>query len=523
MAHTIADRDIAVAKRAGAATLIAYLIVALTFVRLCVAWAAPLASDEAYYWLWSRNLAASYYDHPGMVALLINASTAIFGETPFGIRALSVLLGLFATWAIWRATVALYGDERLGAMAALFFNLTLFVAAGTVIVTPDTPLLIASAFVLLFLAKVLQTGRGGWWLAVGAAAGLALASKFTALFLGLSILIWLVGVPQLRRWLGTPWPYLGGLVALLAFAPVLAWNAQHDWISFLKQGGRVGLRGDFTLRFFGEHLAAQFGMLTPGVFVLGTMGLLALLRGQGGALPARALIGALVWPLAIYFLWHSLHSRVEGNWTSLLVPPFVVAAAVAAGRVEWQGRWAQVAEWSRRLAAPVALGFAGLAYLQAVFGVIPAGSIDPTARQLGAGWPALAARIEGLRHEAGAGAVLGTNYGTIAWLSFYLPSRPPVVQVNERIRWVNMPEPDAALFNGPLLYVCGSPCAEAAKVTQKFERVTELQTLPRMRHGVTIDNYRVWRLDGLKSDLLDRSPPPELQGRINRTAAAPGR
>ena len=500
-------------------TFIAYLIVALTVVRLCVAWAAPLAFDEAYYWLWSRNLAAGYYDHPGMVALLIRASTAIFGETPFGIRALSVLLGLPASWAVWRATVALYGDEWLGAVATLFFNLTLFAAAGTVIVTPDTPLFIASAFVLLFLAKVLQDRAG--WLAVGAAVGLALGSKFTALFFGPSILLWLVWVPQLRRWLVTPWPYLGGLVALLLVAPALAWNAEHDWISFLKQGGRVGLRGDFTLRYLGEHLAAQFGMLTPGVCILGMMGLLAFLRGQGGALPARALLGALVWPLAIYLLWHSLHSRVEGNWTSLIIPPIAVAAAVAGDKIEWHGRLAQVAGWSRKLAAPVALGLASLAYLQALFGVIPLGSIDPTARQLGVGWPALAAQIDGLRREAGAAVVLGSNYGTVAWLSFYLPSRPLVVQINERIRWVNMPEPDASLLKGPLLYVCKAPCAMIAP--QKFERVTELQTLPRMRRGVTIDNYLVWRLDGLKGDLLDRNPPPELQGRVSRKAAAPDR
>ena len=44
-------------------------------------------------------------------------------------------------------------------------------SVGTLIVTPDAPLLVASSFVLFFLAKVLETGRGAWWLAVGAAVG----------------------------------------------------------------------------------------------------------------------------------------------------------------------------------------------------------------------------------------------------------------------------------------------------------------------------------------------------------------
>jgi hypothetical protein len=316
----------------------------------------------------------------------------------------------------------------------------------------------------------------------------------------------------LRRWLFTPWPWLGGLIALVVFAPVVAWNAGHDWVSFLKQGGRVGVR-DFTLRYLGEHLAAQFGMATPGVLALGAMGLLAFLRGQGGPQPARVLIGVLVWPLAIYFVWHSLHSRVEGNWTAPLIPAFVIAAASAGDKIEWHGAWMWLAEWSRRLAAPIGLLLAGFVYLQAIFGLIPADAADPTARQIGSGWSELGSRIDALRRDTGARAVLATNYATAGWVAFYLPSRPPVIQVNERIRWVDAPEPDAALFRGTLLYVCKAPCPEPERVIAKFERIAEPVKLPRMRRGVVIEDYLVWRLDGLKSDLLDRSPPDELRRR----------
>jgi 4-amino-4-deoxy-L-arabinose transferase-like glycosyltransferase len=379
-----------------------------------------------------------------------------------------------------------------------------------VLVTPDAPLLVASALVLYFLAKVDETGRGAWWLAVGAATGLALLSKYTALVFGLSIALWLALLPQLRRWFFTPWPWLGGLVALVLFAPVLAWNAEHDWVSFLKQGGRLGMR-DFTLRYLGEHLAAQFGVVTPAVAVLGVMGLVAFWRGQGGPRAARVLIGALVWPLAIYFIWHSLHSRVEGNWTAPLIPAFVIAAAAAGDKIEWRGIWARLAHWSRQLAAPIGLFLAGFIYLQAMFGLIPAGAADPTARQVGAGWPALGSQIDALRHKSDARAVLATNYGTVGWLAFYLPSRPPVVQVNERIRWVDAPEPDPALFRGPLIYVCKVPCPEPERVIARFDHVTEPVKLPRTRRGVVIEEYLVWRLDGLKGELLDRSPPPELR------------
>ena len=59
----------------------------------------------------------------------------------------------------------------MASTATLLLNVTLMAAVGTLIVTPDAPLLVASSFVLFFLAKVLESGRGAWWLAVGAAVG----------------------------------------------------------------------------------------------------------------------------------------------------------------------------------------------------------------------------------------------------------------------------------------------------------------------------------------------------------------
>src|SRR6185503_13915419 len=78
-------------------------IIVLVLLRLVAAWATPLAIDEAYYWMWSKHLAGGYYDHPPMVALLIRFGTLIAGDTEFGVRFISVLLGLPATWAVWRA------------------------------------------------------------------------------------------------------------------------------------------------------------------------------------------------------------------------------------------------------------------------------------------------------------------------------------------------------------------------------------------------------------------------------------
>lgn len=131
-----------------------------------------------------------------MVAYVIRAGTLIAGDTELGVRVVSILLALPMSYAVYRSAAILIGGARVAATSAILLNVTLLASVGTLIVTPDAPLLVASSFVLFFLAKVLESGRGVWWLAVGAAVGAALLSKYTAMFFGLAILIWIAAVPS---------------------------------------------------------------------------------------------------------------------------------------------------------------------------------------------------------------------------------------------------------------------------------------------------------------------------------------
>src|SRR3981189_1804562 len=255
----------------------AWMVAALVVLRLVAAAWTPLTFDEAYYWMWSKHLAGGYYDHPPGVALVIRMGTMIAGDTELGVRLVSILLALPMSWAVYRTAAILFGGQRVAATATILLNVTLMAAVGTLIVTPDAPLLAASSFVLFGLAKLLETGRGAWWLAVGAAVGIALLSKYTALLFGPAILIWLVAIPKLRRWLVSPWPYLRGLVCLLIFSPVILWNADHHWVSFVKQIGRARIE-DFRPAFIAELIPTQIAFATPLLFILGAMGLHALAR-----------------------------------------------------------------------------------------------------------------------------------------------------------------------------------------------------------------------------------------------------
>ena len=488
----------------------ALTISALVLLRLVAAALTPLTFDEAYYWMWSKHLAGGYYDHPPMVAIVIRLGTLIAGDTEFGVRLVSILLALPMSWAVYRSAEILFGGQRIAATAAILLNITMMASVGTMIVTPDAPLLVAASFVMFFLAKVLESGRGAWWLAVGVAVGAALLSKYTAMFFGPAILIWLVSVAKLRRWLVSPWPYLGGLVALAIFAPVILWNADHQWVSFIKQIGRARI-ADFRPAFIAELIPTQTAFATPLVWLLGAMGLYALFRRNSGALPARALVSVTFWTIVLYFAWHSLHARVEANWLAPVYPAFALAAAVAAHVTPWQPRGRRLADFCLRWAAPSGVVMFVALIVQANTGALSGYRRDATVRSVGVGWRELASQIEAVRARVGAACVLAPDYGTTGWLTFYLPRGTCVVQPTQRIRWVNMPEPDPALLSGKLLYVDELRAIVPRYLDETFSHIERVAELPRKRGPLTIETYGLDLLDGAKRDVLDNSPPPELE------------
>lgn len=485
----------------------ALVIVAMVGLRLLIAALTPLAFDEAYYWLWSQHLAAGYYDHPPMVALVVRLGTLIAGDTELGVRLVSVLLMLPASFAVYRTGAILCGSARVGATAAVLFNVTMMAWLGTILVSPDAPLMLASSLVMWALAKLLQTQRGVWWLAVGAAVGFGLLSKYNALFFGPSILIWVVAVPRLRRWLVTPWPYLGALIALVLFSPTLVWNAQHDWASLIKQFGRVGA-ADFKPVFLVGMLAGQFIVMTPVVAILGFSGLTRLGRIPVHLNGASMLIHAVIWVVIGYFLMHALHEEVHPNWLCQIYPALAIAAAVAIEQGEWGSRWQRTVEFLRRCAVPGSVAMVAIIVIHVHTGLFTGFGKDESARLVGIGFPDVARQVEQLRQRAGARCVLSSDYGLTSWLAFYLPRGSCVVQRNERIRWVNMPEPDAALLQGPLLYVDAKPADPTE--TAVFGEIETIGQIARTRSGVVVASYRIDRVAAPRGEVIDRSPPPEL-------------
>src|SRR5437588_11068969 len=120
----------------------ALVIVALIVLRLVAAAFTPITFDEAYYWMWSKNLAGGYYDHPPMVAYVIRAGTIIAGDTELGVRLVSILLALPMSFAVYQTAGILFGGRRVAATATILLNVTLMAAVGTLLVPPGALLLV---------------------------------------------------------------------------------------------------------------------------------------------------------------------------------------------------------------------------------------------------------------------------------------------------------------------------------------------------------------------------------------------
>jgi 4-amino-4-deoxy-L-arabinose transferase-like glycosyltransferase len=484
------------------------LTLGLLILHLWVIGHLDLSADEAYYAWWAQHLDWGYLDHPPMVALWIRASTALFGEAEFGIRALSAFgLSLGAALVYYIAATLL--DDRTTALGAvMLYNSMVLLQAVGVIVTPDTPLLMFWNLALLGLALLWRTREARWWWLVGIASGLGLQSKYTALFLGLTVVLAMLVIPSLRRWWRHPAPYLAAALAALLFLPVVWWNAGHGWASFLKQFGRVS-GGEFTLVFLVEYASGLLGLMNPAIFVLAGCGIvLALSRHQDRYREPRLLLVLASLPLLAYFVWHSLHERVQANWAAAVYPPLAILAAVAASRSgDLAPRWQQPAVRLAQLAVPLGLLLTVAVTVQAVWAPWKSrGPYDPTLQV--AGWHQLARDVEQAAANNGANYILTSGYALTSLLAYYgarptINSRRPVIQFNERVRWISASAPPPELFRATGLYVTTARYNVVEQLGNRFAIVRQIPNLTRARGDLPFEDYFVYVLDGAKGNVLD--------------------
>jgi hypothetical protein len=253
--------------------LVAWTICLGTCIRLLFAASVlDLGHSEAYYIAASRHFALSYFDHPPLSFWIAWAAMKLTGsDAVLVVRAPFILLFIATTWLMFRFTAFLFG-ETAGAFAALLLNISpLFTLSLGAWVQPDGPLILCVLAATYCIARLangsdqrhpnLLWAQAGFWL------GLALLSKYYAALLPAGVLIFALTSRDHRRWFREPGPYIASAIAILFFSPVLIWNWQNDWISFVFQGERaIGNRGS-GLRWVLDSILGQAVLIGPWIWI----------------------------------------------------------------------------------------------------------------------------------------------------------------------------------------------------------------------------------------------------------------
>ncbi len=477
---------------AGAALHVLYLL------RDCP---IDLSGDEAHYWEWSRRLDLSYYSKGPLVAYIIAAgraalaplSVSLLGDETLAVRGPAILLSVITGFGLYVLAARTTG-RPLVALGAVALTFTVpILAAGSMLMTIDAPLAATWVWALVAAHDALQTGRVRSWLACGGLIAIGLLAKFNMLLLfpavGLAILL----EPAYRHNLRRVGPYAATLVASLGMAPILIWNARHEWVSFRHVAGQAGLASAtrFDPNGLVEYVLGQAAVTNPIWFIALALAVLAAVRRaanhdpNSGAAPARRLLVlATLTPYAAFLCFSPL-TKIQPNWPMLgLLSGLVLLADWLADRLS-----ASAPALIRRRTRWMALGGSVLGVSLVLLGhdtrvlmplierlvrdapawdLTPAARYDPTARLKG--WRTLAAAV-GELHAAQRAAgrdpfFLTDDYQTASLLAFYVPGNPPVYSAQSALGgrlsqydlWEN-PGRDAERFRGrPVIYV-GRPHA----------------------------------------------------------------
>lgn len=385
-----------------------------------------LSEDEAYQWVWSKHLALSYYSKPPLIAYTQFLGTWLWGDTAFGVRFFSPVIAAVIGVILLRF-FAREVNARAGFFLLLIVNATLLLSAGAVLMTIDPlSVLFWTAAMLAGWRAVQKDASTRPWLWVGLWMGLGFLSKYTELFQWLCWAVFFVLWPAARRHLRRPGPWLALLINLLCALPVLIWNHQHEWITVRHLAECAGADRPWhpTLRYLGEFLGAELGLLNPVFFGATVWAAIAFWR-RGRHDPRLVFFLSMGAPLFAAYLLHSFRSRVLPNWIAPAVLPLFCFMVIY-----WDTQWrlgrARIKSW---LAVGLGLGFAAVLLghntdlVKVLTGRRLPVSLDSLRRVRE--WDQVARVVGAARQELLAEGkpvfIIGNHYGMVGQLSFYLP------------------------------------------------------------------------------------------------------
>jgi hypothetical protein len=340
------------------------------------------------------------------------------------------------------------------------------------------------------------------WLLFGLCLGLAGLSKYTAVTMALSALLFVI-LQKRPDTLRTPGPWLAVLIAALLISPVLYWNATHDWLSFRYQLGHGFRPKDWEWTRVGISQLAQFFAYAPGIYVFSLIALAAGFKEWRERGVQLSLL--LVLPVLLLFASGSGREESLPHWTAL----------AWAGAAPLTARWL-LAHWTRR---PVRVfsyfsggySLALILFLHALF-VFPAlplpGKHHPLAPL--AGWPLAAERATQLRaeflQEQPQAVLLAPNWSLasrLAWYARPLPVQVPDERFDQFDLWFGSPAAGAA----GVMVVPDSTLKSTRRVRARFAHCEERDLLPVYAGSTTVVTFHFYLCRGYRGSDTDPTVP----------------
>jgi len=218
----------------------------------------------------ARHLAWGYVVYPPITPFLARVELELFGNSLRGFRffaAVSQGLLMFITGLIARELGARRQGQFAAACAVGISGYSLFSGSFLSYSTFDY---LWWPMVAYFVVRLLKSGDSRWCLAIGATVGVGIMTKYTMCFLVLGLLGGVLLTPA-RRFLKSPWLYLGVFVSVLIVLPNFLWQISHDFISldFLRSIHAHDIRWGWTDYFLPNQLVRNINFVTIPLFFAG--------------------------------------------------------------------------------------------------------------------------------------------------------------------------------------------------------------------------------------------------------------
>jgi hypothetical protein len=278
---------------------------------LLQAYRVELRGDEAYYWMYSKDLAWGYFDHPPVTAVLVKAGYLLF-QNELGVRLFFVLL-ITATIGIMEVLIR-PGNLKLfyAIVLSIAFLQSGMVFGGGMFAIPDFPLLFFTALFFYVYKQYLQLDSWMMVILLSVVICLMLLSKYHGiLIIGFTVLSNLALLKRKSFWV------IVGLSVVFIF-PHVIWQLDHNLPSVnyhLYERNTKAYSFSYTL----EYLVSQPFILGPFISVL--LIYLGIIQKPKDLLE-RSLKYLFVGTYIFFFLM-TFKGRVEANWTVITLVPML--------------------------------------------------------------------------------------------------------------------------------------------------------------------------------------------------------